>query len=423
MKKIVLLFIAFLIVYEVNAAGKKVLMWSFAANNIAEWQERKADIEKKFNIELVIEQVAEQAFVQKLQAVMMDGKGVPDIIEWKIEQNQILNADPKKCFVYPLDKYVSKSNVFKNVVAGRVSWVKYGKSIYGLPHDVHPVVLIYNDTLWKSVGVDLAKIETWDDFFTAAQKLSVEKKDGKPLHYALPWSATMNDTMFMIWQQTGAQILDKTGKPTLNTPQFKEFVTKWIEWYKTGTVCAWDWGNFAALLKNGTLAAYASPDWWVPQVNEAASSGQYQFKVKSLPYYKKGGPQTASWGGTFLAIPKTAKNPDQIYKIMEYMQYDSSAIKVRYQKTEMLPPFASVWDDPLFKKEDKRFGGQKLGELQTTLAKKMPDVITGDLFWDVIFRDFGPNLSEIVSGKMTIEQALKVSQAAAEKRYKDAAKK
>jgi len=422
MKKITLLLLVFLVLFGLNAAPKKVLMWSFAANNIAEWQERKADIEKKFNIELVIEQVAEQAFVQKLQAVMMDGKGVPDIIEWRIEQNQILNADPKKSFVYPLDKYVAKSGVFKNVAAGRVAWVKYGTSVYGLPHDVHPVVLIYNDTLWKSVGVDLATVDSWDDFFMAAQKLSAEKKDGKPLHYALPWGNAMNDSMFMIWQQTGAQVLDKTGKPTLNTSEFKEFVTKWIDWYKSGTICAWDWGNFAALLKNGTLAAYTSPDWWVPQVNEAASAGQYQFKVKNLPYYKKGGSRTASWGGTFLAIPKTAKNPDQLYSIMEYMQYDSSAIKVRYQKTEMLPPFASVWDDPMFKKEDKRFGGQKLGELQTTLARKMPDVVTGDLFWDVIFRDFGPNLAEIVSGKMTVEQALKVSQEAADKRYKDMTK-
>jgi arabinosaccharide transport system substrate-binding protein len=403
--------------------GKKVLMWSFAANNISEWQERKADIEKKFGIELQIEQVAEQAFIQKLQAVMTDGKGIPDIIEWKIEQNQILNANEKKCLVYSLDKYVSKSIPFKSVVSSRVSWVKYGNHVYGLPHDVHPVVLIYNDTLWKSAGVDMENIQTWDEFFVASQKLASQKKDGKPLHYALPWSNTMNDSLFMIWQQTGTQILDKNGVPTLDTPEFKNFMTKWIGWYKSGVMCAWDWGNFSAMLSNGTLASYITPDWWVPQINDAAQKGEYKFKVRELPVYEEKGTQTASWGGTFLAIPKTAKNPQKLYKIIEYMQYDPSSIIIRYKKTEMLPPFENVWKDEIFKKEDPRFGGIKLGELQTTLARRIPVITTGDLFWDVIFRDFGPNIPEMISGKMTVDKGIKVSQEAAMKRYRETNKR
>jgi ABC-type glycerol-3-phosphate transport system substrate-binding protein len=62
------------------------------------------------------------------------------------------------------------------------------------------VVLIYNDTIWKSVGVDIAEIKTWDEFFEASSLLTAEKEDGKPLHYALPYSNYgLSDTMFMIW--------------------------------------------------------------------------------------------------------------------------------------------------------------------------------------------------------------------------------
>ncbi len=398
-------------------APRTVTVWSFAENNIVEWQKRKPDIEKKFNISLKVELVAQTAFIQKLQAAMMDGRGYPDIVEWMIETNRILNADPNKCFVAPLDKYVSKSPVFKNVVPGRVAWVKYGKHTYGLPHDVHPVVLVYNDTLWKSVGVDVAKLETWDDFFKAAQKLAQEKRDGKPLHYALPELGSLNGTMFMIMQQAGAQVLDKKGDPAFTSAQFKTFVTKWMEWYKTGTMCSWDWGNFPALLKNGTLASYASPDWWVPQVDDAAKAGQYQFRVRPLPYYAKGGSQTASWGGTFLAIVKLAKNQDELYKIAEYMQYDKSAITTRYKDTGMLPPFAGVWEDPVFKQADSRFGGQKLAELQVAMAKQMPLVNTGDIFWDAI-NDFNTQFTEIVAGKVSIDAGLKAAQADSLKRLK-----
>ncbi len=398
------------------AAPKRVVtMWSYADNNITEWRARQADIEKKFNIVLKIEQVPQNAFVQRLQATMMDGRNCPDIIEWMIENNRILNAKPAKSFVAPLNKYVSKSAAFKKVVPGRVGWVKYGNNIYGLPHDVHPVVLLYNDTLWKSVGVDMEKINTWDEFFVAAQKLIVEKKNGKPVHYALPETGGMNGTMFMIWQQTGSQMLDKKGNPTLQSVAFKSYVNQWLKWYSTGTMCAWDWGNFAALLNNGTLASYCTPDWWISQVDTAARTGKYKFKVRALPYYKKGGSRTASWGGTFLAITRLAKDQDQLYKIMEYMQYDESSIKTRYKTTGMLPPFASVWSDEVFKEADPRFGGQKLGQLQVQMAKEMPSVNNGDIFWDAI-NDFNGQYTEMQAGKITVDAGLKKAQADAKKR-------
>lgn len=419
-------------------AKRKVTLWSFAANNLEEYKARKADIEKKFDIELDLQNIAQNAFVQKLQAVMMDGKGTPDIVEWMIENNRILNAKPKKSFVIPLDKYVDKSPVFKKVVPGRVAWVKYGGHTYGLPHDVHPVVLVYNDTLWKAVGVDVATIKTWDEFFEAAKKLTAEQKDGKPVHYALPTANDgLNNTMFMIWQQTGTQILDAKGAPTFTTPEFTQFVTKWVDWYKTGVFTAWDWGNFKALLSNGTLASYVSPDWWIPQVNiastgrdEAPGTGdaskpaepvKYQFKVRALPVYKAGGPTTASWGGTFMAIPKGVADPDLIYKIIEYIQYDQSALKVRWEQTTMLPPMAEVWGDEMFKKPDVRFGGQKLGELMISAAKELPKVNSGDVFWEAI-NDFTQRYSEIVTGKMTVADGLKDTQKAVQARFEKSKK-
>jgi arabinosaccharide transport system substrate-binding protein len=383
-------------------------MWTFAENNAEEWKKREADIEAKFDIDLKIELVAQNAYVQKLQAVMMEGKKVPDIIEWMIENNRILNASPKKAFVQPLDDYIAKSKVFKDVVEGRVQWVKYGEHIYGLPHDVHPVVLVYNDTIWKSVGVDLAKIKTWDEFFAASKKLTAEKKNGKPLHYALPYGKDgLANTMFMIWQQTGTQILDPAGKPNFTSPEFTAFVKKWLEWQKTDAFTMWDWGNFAALLDNGSLASYTTPDWFIPKVDDA--SKKYTFKVRDLPLYKEGGPATASWGGTFLAIPKGTKDPEKIYAVMEYMQYEPDALVARWETTSMLPPLAKVWDNGAFAKPDPRFGGQQLGSIMVSCARNLPDITTGDVFWDAL-NDFSEEYTEIATGKKSVEKGLEATQ-------------
>ena len=231
-----------------------------------------------------------------------------------------------------------------------------------------PVVLVYNDTIWKSVGVDMAKIKTWDEFFEAAKKLYAEKKV-----YALPYDAAgLAATMWMIWQQTGIQVLDEKGRPTLDTPEMQKFVKWWIDKINSGVMCNWDWGNFGALLANGTMASYTSPDWWISQVDAAVETGKYEFRVRDLPLYKEGGPRTSSWGGSFMAITRLAKNPDKLYKIIEYMQYEEEYLHIRYKDAKMLPPLSSVWDHEVFKQPDPRFGGQKLGLLQIELAKGSP---------------------------------------------------
>jgi ABC-type glycerol-3-phosphate transport system substrate-binding protein len=381
-----------------------------------EWIRRRQDIEKQMNILLNITLVPQNRFIEKLRETMTDGRDYPDIIEWIIENNRILSVEPKLSLVSPLEKFAAKSEVFKHVSLGRVSYLAYGKHIYGLPHDVHPAIFIYNDTLWKSVGVDMETIETWDDFFQAAVKLSAEQKEGKPLHYALPQNDGMDGTMFMIWQQSGAQFLDPNGKPCFTSPAFQQFMEKWVAWLKTGAMRSWDWGNFGSLLKSGGMASFITPDWWVSQVNDAAKAG-VQFRARPLPLYRKGSPPTASWGGSFLAVCKLAKDQDFLYKVIEYMQY-SPVIRTRYRDTGMLPAIDTLYDDASYSVPNPKFGGQKIGELQTSMARQIPSVQSGDIFWDAI-NDFNTVYPDMVSGKISVAEGLQKVQDVAMKRYKE----
>ena len=42
-------------------------------------------------------------------------------------------------------------------------WTSRGR-IFGLPHDVHPVLLAYRADIVEAAGIDVSAIETWDDF-------------------------------------------------------------------------------------------------------------------------------------------------------------------------------------------------------------------------------------------------------------------
>ncbi|HQQ24180.1 MAG TPA: extracellular solute-binding protein [Spirochaetota bacterium] len=397
---------------------RTVTFWTFASNNCEELKRRKHEIEQKFNINLQIELMAQNTFVQKLQLVMMDQEGIPDIIEWMIESNRILSKDPEKSFVIPLNRFIAKSTINNNISPGRLSLVTYGGNIYGLPHDAHPIIMVYNDTIWKNADVDVAKIETWDEFFEKAKNLRKLDENGKQKHFALPSSEMgLGDAMYMMWQQTGAQILTKDGRPNLNSYEFKNFVKKWSNWEKSGAMTTWDWGNFQQLIKDGTYASYISPDWWVSQTDAAANEGKYQFNVRSLPLYKRGIKTGSSWGGSFLAIPKGTKDADFIFNIMQYIQYDNSALEARYTETEMLPPVKSFWNNNVLDFQDPRFGGQKIRRLQADSAKILMPITTGDIFWELI-SIFSDNYRSYTSGKLSFDEMINNSQQDGMETYK-----
>jgi arabinosaccharide transport system substrate-binding protein len=407
-----------------DGGGRTVTIWSFS-QMLGEFYEVRHEIEKKFNIKLEFHMLPQNSFLQRLQAAMQDGEKPVDIINWIFEGSH-LTADPRKTFALPLDEFVKNSALMKNMPRGKLSWLTVGGHLYGLTSLLNPVVLVYNDNLWKEAGVDIAQVKTWDDFFEAAKKLIVKQADGKPLHYALPYSTHNDlydnqglvDTMFMIWQQTGADIMDDAGLPALNNQRFKQFVEKWLAWKKSGVFCDWDWGNFAALLKNGTMASYISPDWWISQLNDAVKGGNYQFKVRELPVYESGnGARTATWGGDFYAISKTAKDPAFIYKIIEYKLCGDIEWAKQGIKYGMLFAVPAAWNDPVFHQPDDRFGGQKLAEFQIECAKGMPSVVMGDVFWDAI-EDFNAQYKDMASGKITVDEGLKRTQAAVLKRMK-----
>ncbi len=364
---------------------RTVTIWSCIPPNCEEWKRRKDDIDNKFNTDIQIVLVSQFTFVQRLQKALNDGENAPDIIEWLIENKKILYSDTNKSLVIPLNNQIKKSEISNKILQPPFSNITYSGNIYGLPHDSHPAVLVYNDTVWKRIGVDLSKIETWDEFFEESIKFQKLKRNGQQVHYALPaGNKGLGDSMFMIWQQTEIPIVTKDGKPNFNSPEFVEFLRKWDQWINTGSMTKWDWGNFAQLIADGTYASYISPDWWISQSDAAAKNGKYNFKVRNLPVYKKGMKCGSSWGGSYLAIPKGTKDPEMIYKIMEYMQYDETAVIKRFYETGMIPPVKTIYNHNYFSGKDIRFNNAELSKIQIKSANNLPEILMADNFWNYL---------------------------------------
>jgi hypothetical protein len=102
--------------------------------------------------------------------------------------------------------------------------------------------------------------------------------------------------------------------------------------------------------------------------------------------------------------------------MIEYMQYGNKELAImRYKTGGMLAPVPDAWDDPVFHQPDERFGGQKLGELQVTIAKEMPSVNNSEVFWESL-TDFGQQYTEMIGKKETVDEGLRKTQDAVLKR-------
>ena len=97
------------------------------------------------------------------------------------------------------------------VLARLKVWSNRGR-FYGLPHDLHPIVLMYQKKLFDEAGVDMDKIKTWDDFVVEGKKLVKDKDgDGKNDQFALMLSDRTWNFYWMMLQQRRGGLFDQDG--------------------------------------------------------------------------------------------------------------------------------------------------------------------------------------------------------------------
>ena len=95
-------------------------------------------------------------------------------------------------------------------------------------------------------------------------------------------------------------------------------------------------------------------------------------QMMALPVFDPTDSPTGTWGGTMIGIPKACKNPDAAWKLIEKLYFSEEGLRKRREETSILPPVKSDWDDPSYHQPDPFFGGQKVNELYTQLAHRIP---------------------------------------------------
>jgi len=255
-------------------------------------------------------------------------------------------------------------------------WTSRGR-IFGLPHDVHPVMLVYRADLVEAAGIDLSKVETWAEFFAAMRPLMADGDgDGRPDRYLLNFWPNNRDLMELLLLQAGGGLFDADERVAIATERNAFVLASLATWCGGPRRIAVDAPDFTAagnaLRLQGVVVAALMPDWlagiWKLDMPDLGG----KLRLMPLPAWEKGGLRTSVVGGTMLGITKSSKDIEASWMLAKRLYLDPETHAAFFKRTTIIPPFKGSWDHPAFFAPDPYFGGQASGRLFIAQAGDVP---------------------------------------------------
>lgn len=259
-------------------------------------------------------------------------------------------------------------------------WVSRGR-IFGLPHDVHPVMLGYRADIVEAAGIDVSTIQTWDDFARVLAPLMQDANgDGEPDRYLLNMWENHDDHLEVLLLQAGGGFFDKDDRVAIATQTNARVLAQIVSWCNGPSRIAADAQDFTAggnkLKADGYVLFTIMPDWmcdvWRHELPQLAG----KVKVMPMPAWEPGGRRTSVWGGTMLGIPKTAvKTPEdfeQLFAFAKHLYFSDELARELFRSGRIITPVRSHWSDPVFDEPDEYLSGQKSGRMYIDLAPSVP---------------------------------------------------
>jgi hypothetical protein len=190
--------------------------------------------------------------------------------------------------------------------------------VFGLPHDVHPVLLGVRMDLALEAGIsqeEVRGIETWEDLRRVLGPLMADADgDGQPDRYLLSFWPTEShrDKIEMLLLQSGTGFFDEDGMPVIASDANARTLARMVSWCVGPGRIAADVRDFDAtgnqLKTDGYAVTYFMPDWMCAVWKNELPNMAGKLELIPLPAAEPGGRRTSVWGGTMLGIPKTAED-------------------------------------------------------------------------------------------------------------------
>ena len=387
------------------------------------FEEKNPDI--KLNWVILEENVARQ----RITTDVSTGSGQFDIVFIGLYETPIF---AKRGWLRPMENLPADydiEDVFKSLRDG----LSYQGKLYALPFYGESSMLMYRKDLLEQKGLKMPEPPKYEDVKKIADALTDKAKGfyGITLRGKPGWGENMGfiDTLVNTF---GGTWFDTKWNPTVDSPEWKKAITFYIELMKADGPPGASANGFN---ENLTLMAGGKAAMWIDATvaggflenpKESQVAGKMGYAPSPIEATPNGSHWLWSW--TF-AIPKAAKQAEAAEK---FAGWATSKDYIKLVAEDIgwsgVPPGTrkSTYDNPEYQKSP--FAGATLQAMQSadpTNPCIKPVPYTGIQF--VLIPEFqsfgtvvGQNISGALAGKLTVEQALKDSQAAVGRAVKQA---
>jgi arabinosaccharide transport system substrate-binding protein len=363
--------------YERSAARPDIIFAIFARNHELAYRPVIPDFEKAHGVRIQMQRMDSRALQNRLQSALLTGAAVPDMVELVNPSMGYFTRGPLEDVGFEdLTDRLHAEGLYDRLVQSRFSlWSSRGR-IFGLPHDVHPVMLCYRRDIVAQLGVDVNRIRTWDDFARMGRTVTKDLDgDGVPDRYALELSATSDQQLSVLARQRGTGLFDADGRVIFDNEKMADTIVWCVHQAIGPDRIGYDpgWGqSFAKAMSEGLVLFYICPDWRTRQFMMDVPNLKGKLALMALPAWEEGGCRTSCWGGTGLVITKACKNQDLAWQFAKFLYLDRKELGRRFLDSNIIPPLKDAWDLPELNRPSEFFCGQRIGRLYAEIAPQTP---------------------------------------------------
>ncbi|HUT35015.1 MAG TPA: extracellular solute-binding protein [Planctomycetota bacterium] len=351
-------------------------LWTFADIHATAYEKARPAFEARHpGTKIDVQLVHWTAVTSRLRAAFWGDLDVPDLVEVEISAaGTFFRGREEDIGFIDWTPWLKETGYYDRIVKSRFAPYTHRGKIYGLPHDVHPVMLAYRRDLFEELGIDPDKIETWDDFIREGRRITIPDK-----RYMIQLSDSSGWSMEPFLYQRDAGLFDADGKLVMDG----ELALDTLKWYTRLVAGPQKIGNdiggrdvFTQAVERGYFLSFICPDWRSKGTETHVASMKGKMALMPLPAFAKGGRRTSTWGGTMLGITKKCRDKKLAFELATHLYLNAEDLAGRFRDLNILPPLKDAWKLPQFDEPRPYWSDQRIGRLYADLADQVPPQYT-----------------------------------------------
>ncbi|MBN2656560.1 MAG: extracellular solute-binding protein [Spirochaetales bacterium] len=243
--------------------------------------------------------------------------------------------------------------------------------LVAFPVDIAPAVLFYRKSITDAAGVDMTKLNTWDQFIEAGKKLTIDKDgDGVIDQYAITHAVEVSNVPL---NGGMAGWFDREGNPFEPKEKFilaLELVKMVRDAGIDGDLGTWS-PPWLQAYADGTVAATINGAWFGGGLETwIAPETKGDWRVAYIP-----GKSYASMGGSYFTIPEQVPADEKAaaWEVIKFLSTSDIAQLASFVEQAAFPVMTTLYDHPVMNEGVEFFGGQKVRQIFADVARNMPN--------------------------------------------------